>query len=47
MWAFHIEYADLYLHIFQRGFEVLNAILQASVYVTTVTSIMCYNIYHC
>ena len=26
----------LYFHIFQRGFKVLNAILQASVYVTIV-----------
>ena len=37
----------LYFHIFQRGFEVLNAIFQASVYVTIVTAIMYYNMYHC
>ena len=37
----------LYFHIFQRGFEVLNAILQASVYVTIVAAIVCYNMYHC
>ena len=37
----------LHFHIFQRGFEVLNAIFQASVYVTIVTSIVYYNMYHC
>ena len=30
----------LYFYIFQRGFEVLNAIVQASVYVTIVTAIV-------
>ena len=29
----------LYFHIFQRGFELLNAIFQASVYVTIVTDL--------
>ena len=33
----------LYLHICQTGFEVLNAIFQASVYVTIVTTIVYYN----
>ena len=37
----------LYLHIFQRRFEALNAIFQASVYVTIVTAIVYYNMYHC
>ena len=37
----------LYFYIFQRGFEVLNAIFQASVYVTIVTAIVYYNMYHC
>ena len=37
----------LYLHIFQRGFEVLNVIFQAPVYVTIVTAIVYYNMYHC
>ena len=37
----------LCFHIFQRGFEVLNAIFQASVYVTIVTAIVYYNMYHC
>ena len=36
----------LYFYIFQRGFEVLNAIFQASVYVTIVTAIVYYNMYH-
>ena len=31
----------LCFHIFQRGFEVLNAIFQASVYVTVATAITC------
>ena len=35
----------LYFHIFQRGFEVLNATFQASVYVTIVTAIVYYNMY--
>ena len=30
----------LYFYIFQRGFEVLNAIFQAFVYVTIVTAIV-------
>ena len=33
----------LYFHIFQRGFEVSNAIFQACVYVTIVTAIVYYN----
>ena len=37
----------LYFHIFQRGFEVLNAIFQASLYVTIVTAIVYYIMYHC
>ena len=37
----------LYLHIFQRGFEALSAIFQASVYVTIVIVILYYNMYHC
>ena len=37
----------LYFYIFQRGFEVLNAIFQASVYVTIVTAIVYYDMYHC
>ena len=37
----------LYFHVFQRGFEVLNAIFYASVYVTTVTVIVYYNMYQC
>ena len=37
----------LCFHIFQRGFEVLNAIFQAFVYVTVVTAIVYYNMYHC
>ena len=36
----------LYFHIFQRGFEVLNAIFQDSVYLTIVTAIVYYNMYH-
>ena len=32
----------LYSYIFQRGFEVLNATFQASVYVTIATAIMYY-----
>ena len=30
----------LYFYIFQRGFEVLNAMFQVSVYVTIVTAIV-------
>ena len=37
----------LYFPIFQRGFEVLKAIFQTSVYVTNVTAIVYYNMYHC
>ena len=37
----------LYFYIFQRNFQVLNAIFQASVYVTTVVAIVYYNMYHC
>ena len=37
----------LYFHIFEGGFEVLNVIFQASVYVTIVTAIVYYNINHC
>ena len=37
----------LYFPIFQRGFEVLNAKFQASVYVTIITVILYYNLYHC
>ena len=37
----------LYFHIFQRGFEVLEAIFQASVYVTIATAIVYYNVCHC
>ena len=33
----------LYFYIFQRGFEVLNALFQASVYVTIITAIVYYN----
>ena len=36
----------LYFHIFQGGFEVLDAIFQGSVYVTNVTAIVYYNMYH-
>ena len=36
-----------YFHIFQRGFEVLNAIFQASVYGTIVTVLVCYIIHYC
>ena len=34
----------IYFHIFQRGLKVLNAIFQASVYVTFVIVIVYYNI---
>ena len=34
----------LYFHIFQRSFEVLNAIFQVSVYLTIVSVIMYYNL---
>ena len=37
----------LYFYIFQRGFAVLNATFQASVYVTIVTNIVYYDTYHC
>ena len=37
----------LYFYIFERGFEVLNAIFQASLYVTIVTAIVYYDMYHC
>ena len=37
----------LYFYIFQIVFEVLNAIFQASVYVTIVTAIVYYDMYHC
>ena len=37
----------LYFHIFESGFEVLNAIFQASVYVTVVTVVVYYDMYHC
>ena len=33
----------LYFYIFQRGFEVLNAMFQVSVYVTIVTAIVYYD----
>ena len=33
----------LYFYIFQRGFEVLNALFQASMYVTIITAIVYYN----
>ena len=36
----------LYFYIFQRAFEVLNATLQAFVYVTIVTAIVYYDMYH-
>ena len=36
----------LYFHIFQRGFEVINAIFQASVYVTIFTTVVYYNMYN-
>ena len=37
----------LHFYIFQRGFEVLNVIFQAFVYVTIVTAIVYCDIYHC
>ena len=37
----------LYFYIFQRGFEVLSATFQASVYLTIVTNIVFYDMYHC
>ena len=37
----------LYFYIFQRGFEVLNAIFQGSVYVTIVTATVYYDMNHC
>ena len=36
-----------YFHNFQRGFEVLNAIFQASVYGTIVTVLVYYIIHYC
>ena len=36
----------LYFHIFQEGFKVLNAIFQAFMYVTIVTIIVYYKMYH-
>ena len=36
----------LYFYIFQRGFAVLNATFQAPVYVTIVTNIVYYDMYH-
>ena len=42
-----IEYVILYFYIFQRGFEALNATFQAFVYVTIVTAIVYYGMYHC
>ena len=37
----------LYFYIFERDFEVLNAIFQVSVYITIVTAIVYYDMYHC
>ena len=37
----------LYFYIFQRDFEVLNATFQAFLYVTIVTAIVYYDMYHC
>ena len=37
----------LYFYVFQRGFTVLNATFQASVYVTIVTTIEYYDMPHC
>ena len=37
----------LYFHIFQGGFEVLDAIFQVSVHVTIVTIVIYYNMYYC
>ena len=37
----------LYFYIFQRGFAVLNATFQGPVYVTIVTNIVYYDMYHC
>ena len=37
----------LYFYIFQRGFAVLNVTFQAPVYVTIVTNIVYYDMYHC
>ena len=37
----------LYFYIFQRGFKVLNVAFQAFVYVTIVTAIVYYDMYHC
>ena len=36
----------LYFYIFQRGFEVLNAVFQTSVYVAIVNAIVYYNMEH-
>ena len=35
----------LYFDIFQRDFEVLNAIVQSPVYLTIVTAMVYYNMY--
>ena len=40
-----IEYVE-FIRTFQRGFEVLNVIFQVSVYVTIVTAIVHYDMYH-
>ena len=37
----------LHFYIFQRGFEVFNSTLQGSLYVTIVTNIVRYDMYHC
>ena len=37
----------LYFYIFQGVFKVLNATFQAFVYVTIVTAIVYYDMYHC
>ena len=37
----------LYFYIFQRGFEVLNAVFYAFVYITIVTATVYYDMYHC
>ena len=40
------EYVDFTFSYFSEGFEVLNVIFQASGYVTIVTAIVYYNMYH-
>ena len=37
----------LFFYIFQRVFEALNATFQTFVYVTIVTAIVYYDMYHC